>query len=108
MKTQYIQVSSKESDDQGCQRISEGQWVSCLLIDLFQILLIFGWINFNNFRHYKQKWNRSVIFWFCIFPFLNMNLTFAVLQPSGNVEPNYMLTICDIGSANISAPSFIN
>ena len=23
----------------------------------------------NNFRHYRQKWNRSVIFWFCIFSF---------------------------------------
>ena len=35
-----------------------------------------------------------------------MNLTFAALQLLGNFEPNDMLTICDIGSANISAPSF--
>ena len=35
-----------------------------------------------------------------------MGLNFAILQPSGNFEPNDMLTICDTGSANISAPSF--
>ena len=29
-----------------------------------------------------------------------MGLTFADLQPSGNFEPNDMLTICDIGSSN--------
>ena len=40
------------------------------------------------------------------FALLNMSITFAVLQPSGNSEPNGMLTICDIGSANISASSY--
>ena len=36
-----ISSSSKESNDPGCQRLSEYQWVSCLLIFLFQILWIF-------------------------------------------------------------------
>ena len=35
-----------------------------------------------------------------------MGLTFAVLHSLGNFEPNDMLIICDVGSANISAPSF--
>ena len=45
MKTQYISVSSKECDDQWCQRLSEDQWASCLLTFLLKILLIFDWIN---------------------------------------------------------------
>ena len=35
-----------------------------------------------------------------------MDLTFAVLQPSGKFDLNDMLTIYDIGSAIISVPSF--
>ena len=56
--------------------------------------------------NYTQKWNRSVIFWFYIFPFLIMNLTFTVLQPLENFDLNDILTTCNIGSTNISAPSF--
>ena len=142
MKSQYISATSKESDDQACEMLSEDQWVSYLLIFLLQILFniwldkcfrqvcteclllkadweskiisyisrfSIGWLytTFNNFRHYRQKWNRSVIFGFYIFPFLSMGLTFAVLQASGDFERNYMLRICNIDSVGILAPSFM-
>ena len=35
-----------------------------------------------------------------------MSLTFVVSQPAGNFQPNFTLAIYDIGSANISVPSF--
>ena len=41
MKTQYISASSNESDNEGFQRLSEDQWVSChfLASNLFNIWL---------------------------------------------------------------------
>ena len=36
-----------------------------------------------------------------------MGLTFAVLQASGNFKRNDMLRICNIGSVDILAPSFM-
>ena len=36
-----------------------------------------------------------------------MDLTFAVLQASGNFKRNDMLRICNIGSVDILAPSFM-
>ena len=42
----YISAFSKEFHDQGCQRLSEDQKVSCLLIFLLQILSIFDFFFF--------------------------------------------------------------
>ena len=56
-------------------------------------------------KWFTRKWNRSVIFRFYIFPFLIMNLTFTLLQPLENFDLNDILTTCNIGSTNISAPS---
>ena len=61
--------------------------------------------SFNNLRYYRQKWNRSIILCFCIFPVFNIGFTLAFLQPAGKVEPD-MLTIWDKSSANISRSSF--
>ena len=69
MKTQYSSASSKESDDQRCQRLSEDQWVSCLLIFLLQIYFHI-WLYkcarqlFTECLLLKPNWQSTIISYF--------------------------------------------